>query len=195
MSGSLRESVGKKDAKKNRRSGLVPCVLYGGKEQLHFTLEEKAFNQVIFTPDVFIVKLDINGNTYDSILQDVQYHPVTDHVLHVDFLELQPGKPISVALPIHMKGVSQGVLQGGKLMQKKRKLKVHGLVEHIPESIDVDITNLNVGQSLRVEDISLPNLQLMDAPRDMVATIASTRASTATVPGEAPAEEKKEPIS
>lgn len=173
----------------------MPCVLYGGKEQLHFTLEEKTFNQVIFTPDVFVVKLDINGKNYDSILQDVQYHPVTDYVLHADFLELRPGKPISVALPIHLKGVSKGVLQGGKLMKKKRKLKVHGLVEHIPESIDIDITELNVGQSLRVEDFSLPNLHLMDAPRDMVVTIASTRASTATTPGAAPAKEKTEPES
>jgi large subunit ribosomal protein L25 len=194
MSGSLRESVGKKDAKKTRSSGHLPCVLYGGKEQIHFTVDEQIFTPIIFTPDVYIIKLEIAGKTHDAILQEVQYHPVTDHVLHADFMELQPGKPITVALPLQMKGVPKGVLMGGKLQKKKRKLKVQGLVEHIPEYIEVDVTELNVGQSLRVEDIQLPNLQLTDAPRDMVVTVASSRAAAAPEPGEtAAAIEEKAP--
>jgi large subunit ribosomal protein L25 len=184
MSGSRRESVGKKDAKLNRRTGKIPCVLYGGKEQIHFTVDEKSFDELIFTPHVYITRLDIDGQQFDAILQDVQYHPVTDLVLHADFMELKPGRKVTVALPLQMNGVAKGVLQGGKLMKKKRNLRVHGLPEFIPEHIDVDITELNVGQSIRVENITLDNLQLMDSPRDVVVTVASTRASATGAPGQ-----------
>jgi large subunit ribosomal protein L25 len=191
MSGSRRESVGKKDAKLHRRSGKVPCVLYGGKEQIHFTVDEKNFDELIFTPHVHITTLDIDGQQFEAILQDVQYHPVTDLVLHADFMELKPGKKVTVALPFHLNGIAKGVLQGGKLFKKKRNLRVHGLPEFIPEYIEVDVTELNVGQSVRVENITLENLQLMDAPRDVVVTVASTRVSATGAPGEAAPEAKQ----
>ena len=119
MSGSLRESVGKKDARKNRQQGLVPCVVYGGDEQIHFTLDEKEFGKLIFTPEVYQVSLELGSKTINAILQDVQYHPVTDSVLHVDFLQVLPGKPVVVGLPLKITE-QQGVLRGGKLVSKFR---------------------------------------------------------------------------
>ncbi len=190
MSGSLRESVGKKDAKSHRRSGKIPCVLYGGAEQIHFTVDETSFNELIFTPHVYITQLDIAGRTFTAILQDVQYHPVSDRVLHADFMELKPGKMVTVALPIQVKGVAKGVLAGGKLLKKKRKIRVHGLPEAIPEYIEIDVTDLVVGQAIRVSDISIPDLQLMDSPRDVVATVAITRAVPAGETGAAGAEKE-----
>ena len=117
MSGSLRENVGKKDAKKHRKEGNVPCVLYGGKEQTHFIVTELGFKKLVFTPDVFIVNLNIDGTEYKSILQDVQYHPVTDRVLHADFLEVVPNKPLIVGLPLTFEGTSPGVIRGGKMIK------------------------------------------------------------------------------
>ncbi len=190
MSGSPRESVGKKDAKSHRRSGKIPCVLYGGAEQIHFTVDETSFNELIFTPHVYITQLDIAGRTFTAILQDVQYHPVSDRVLHADFMELKPGKMVTVALPIQVKGVAKGVLAGGKLLKKKRKIRVHGLPEAIPEYIEIDVTDLVVGQAIRVSDISIPDLQLMDSPRDVVATVAITRAVPAGETGAAGAEKE-----
>jgi len=188
MSGSRRESVGKKDAKSHRRSGKIPCVLYGGAEQIHFTVDETSFNELIFTPHVYITQLDIDGQKFNAILQDVQYHPVSDLVLHADFMELKPGRMVTVALPLQVKGVSKGVLAGGKLLKKKRKIRVHGLPDNIPEHIEVDVTELLVGQSIRIADITVPDLQLMDSPRDVLVTVAITRA----VPAGGAAEEGAE---
>ncbi len=191
MSGSRRESVGKKDAKSHRKSGKIPCVLYGGAEQIHFTVDETSFNELIFTPEVYITQLDIDGQKFNVILQDVQYHPVTDRVLHADFMELKPDKAVTVALPVQTKGVAKGVLAGGRLLKKKRKIKVHGLVEFIPEHVEVDVTELIIGQSIRVSDIMIDKLQLMDSPHDVVITVAITRAvpeasSTEEEPEETP---------
>jgi large subunit ribosomal protein L25 len=175
MSGSLRGNVGKKDAKKARKDGMVPCVLYGGKDQLHFLVEEKAFKPVIFTPDAFLINLEVDGKTYDVILQDVQYHPVTDSILHADFMENVAGKAIKISIPILLVGVSKGVLRGGKLTQKFRKLMVKGLVENIPDQIEVDITKLEIGSAIKVSDIKVKNIELLDPPSAMVVTVRTAR--------------------
>lgn len=190
MSGSRRESVGKKDAKSHRRSGKIPCVLYGGAEQIHFTVDETSFNELIFTPQVYITQLEIDGKKFNTILQDVQYHPVSDQVLHADFMELKPGRMVTVALPLQVKGVSKGVLAGGKLLKKKRKIRVHGLPDNIPEYIEVDVTELQVGQAIRIADLTVPDLQLMDSPRDVLVTVAITRAVPAGETGAAGAEKE-----
>ena len=175
MSGSLRENVGKRDAKMNRRLGKIPSVIYGGEKQVHFTVDELAFSKLIFTPEVYIVKLTINGSSYDAILQDVQYHPVSDKVLHIDFLELTPGKPVIISIPIKIKGVSPGILEGGKLIKKKRKLRVQAMLEHLPDFIELDISKLNIGDSIKIKDLDLENLTLLDSPRDMVIAVQVTR--------------------
>lgn len=175
MSGSLRGNVGKKDAKKARKEGKVPCVVYGGKDQVHFMMEEKAFKSILFTPDTFIIELDLEGKKYNVILQDVQYHPVTDLVLHADFLEVIPEKPIRVSIPIKVNGTSKGVLKGGKLTKKFRKLLVKGLVENIPDKIDVDITKLDIGDSIKVSDLKLENIEFLDPKNAMVITVRTAR--------------------
>jgi large subunit ribosomal protein L25 len=179
LSGSLRENVGKKDAKKHRREGNVPCVLYGGKEQVHFVVNDFEFGKIIFTPEVYLVKLEIEGNSTNAILQEVQYHPVTDKVLHADFLVVADDKPITVSLPIKTTGVSPGVLAGGKLVKKMRKLAVKGLVNYIPEVITIDISKMGVPSSIKVKDISIENLTLLDVPSSVVLSVKTARGAVA----------------
>jgi large subunit ribosomal protein L25 len=180
MSGSLRGNVGKKDAKKARKEGMVPCVLYGGKEQVHFVVEEKAFKPILFTPDVFLIKLDVDGKQHDVILQDVQYHPVTDSLLHADFIEVIPEKPIKVSVPVRIIGTSKGVLRGGKLTKKFRKLLVKGLVENLPEKIDVDITKLDIGDAIKISNLKAENIEFLDPPSAMVVTVRTARVVATT---------------
>jgi large subunit ribosomal protein L25 len=148
MSGAPRAHVGKKDAKKQRRDDKVPCVLYGGKEQTHFTLDVVDFKKIIFTPEVFLIQLNIDGKEVNAILQDVQYHPVTDSILHADFLEVIPGKPVVVGIPVEFEGVAPGVLKGGRLVKKVRKIKVKGLIEELPDKIKINISKLDIGNSI-----------------------------------------------
>jgi large subunit ribosomal protein L25 len=175
MSGSPRENVGKKDAKKNRREGKVPCVLYGGKEQVHFTLPEKEFSKIIFTPEVYILKITIDGTEYQAMLQDVQYHPVTDVTLHADFLQLLPGKPVVIGIPIKLTGNAPGVIKGGRLVSKLRKLVVKGLVEDLPEVIEISISKLDLNDSVKVRDLSLANLELMDNSNSEIVGVKTAR--------------------
>ena len=150
LSGSPRENVGKKDAKNLRKQGLVPCVAYGGGEQLHFTLDERDFAKVIFTPDISVVNLTIGDTVIDTLFQDVQYHPVSDKILHADFLWFNIDKPVKTSLPVRAIGVAVGVLKGGSMKQIMRKIAVKAFVKDIPDYIDVDISNRDV---IIVEDI------------------------------------------
>ncbi|HPR57112.1 MAG TPA: 50S ribosomal protein L25/general stress protein Ctc [Bacteroidales bacterium] len=190
MSGSLRENVGKKDAKKQRSEGNVPCVLYGGEKQIHFSLPEKSFKDVIFTPNTYIINLNIAGKNYNSVLKDVQYHPVTDHILHVDFLEIFDNKSVAISVPINLTGTSKGVLRGGKLVRKYRKLKVKGLPKYLPDEIQVDITNLNINESIKVMDLKTENIEFLDPPSSIIAAVKSARA---VAEEEEPAAEPKAP--
>ena len=183
MSGSLRANVGKKDAKMNRADGKVPCVIYGGKEELHFTVNGKDLDTIIFTPYTFLVNLDIDGRKFTATLQDVQYHPVSDKTLHADFLQVTPGKPIVVSLPIRIEGNSPGVLRGGKLIKKFRKLKVKGLAEHMPEEVVINISNLEIEDTIRISDIKIPHIEILEVQSNLVVSVASTRAVEPTTPG------------
>ncbi|MBU3928705.1 MAG: 50S ribosomal protein L25/general stress protein Ctc [Bacteroidetes bacterium] len=175
LSGSLRENVGKKDAKKERRNGNVPCVLYGGKEQVHFSVDAFNFGKIVFTPETFLVELNIDGKVHQALLQDVQYHPVSDSALHADFLEVVEGKTIVSALPVKIVGNSPGVIAGGKLQQKIRKLKVKGLIENLPEEIKVDISTLKIGDSIKVKAVQPENIQLLDTPNSVVVMVKAGR--------------------
>jgi ribosomal protein L25, Ctc-form len=191
ISGSLRENVGKKDAKMNRNKGLVPCVLYGGKEQVHFAVEEKSFKKLIFTPNSYLVSLNINGKEYNATLQDAQYHPVTDSLLHVDFMELVPGKPIVISVPVAFEGTAVGVFKGGRLIKKFRKLKVKALAEHLPDEIKINIEKLDINDSIKISDIALENIELLEPPTAIVVGVRVTRAVEPT-PAEAAAAAKTE---
>ena len=175
MSGSLRENVGKKDAKMNRREGKVPCVLYGGKDQIHFLANDKDFKDIIFTPEVCFIDLAIDGKQYKATLQDVQYHPVSDNILHVDFLEITDGKPIIMYVPIKVTGTSPGVLRGGKLVTKMRRLKVKGMSDVLPDDIKIDINNLEIGDYVKVNNLNVTGVEFLDVPTSIVVTVKSTR--------------------
>ncbi|MEZ5083768.1 MAG: 50S ribosomal protein L25 [Bacteroidales bacterium] len=175
MSGALRAHVGKKDAKRIRREGKVPCVLYGGKEQYHFSMEEKAFKKIIFTPKVYLLKIKIDNKEFDAILQDIQYHPVTDAILHADFLAILPGNPVTIGIPLHFNGNPPGVLAGGKLRKKRTKLLVKGLIQDLPDYIDIDISKLELGDILKVKDVSFPNLEFLEPPGSEVVGVKTAR--------------------
>jgi large subunit ribosomal protein L25 len=175
ISGALRADVGKKDAKKHRKEGNVPCVLYGGEKQIHFVGSEKDFGKIIFTPEAFLVNLVIDGTEYHAILQDIQYHPVTDKILHMDFLQVFDNKPVSIAVPVRFTGTSKGVLRGGKLTKKYRKLMIKALPAYLPDEVVVDITELNIGQAIKVLDLKMENVEFLDVPTSVVATIQTTR--------------------
>jgi large subunit ribosomal protein L25 len=178
LSGSLRANVGKKDAKAMRNAGLVPCVLYGQGSQTHFTIKDIAIEKLVFNPDVFQIELDIEGKKTNAIIQDLQQDPITDKVLHVDFLELDAKKPVKVALPVRLTGASRGVLAGGKLMQVFRRLKVVALPGELPEAIIIDIAKLRIGQSIRVGDLETSGLKFVDAKSAVVVSVKMARGAS-----------------
>lgn len=175
LSGSPRANVGKKDAKAVRNAGGVPCVLYGSGEQTYFSVRDVDIEKIVFSPDVFQVELDIDGTKKKGIIQELQIHPVTDKVLHVDFLELEDGKPVKLGIPITLSGRSKGVLNGGRLQQVFRRLKVKGLPKDIPAAVDIDITNLRIGESRRVSDLDVPGVELLDAQNAVVVSVKMAR--------------------
>jgi large subunit ribosomal protein L25 len=181
ISGSPRANVGKKDANALRNSKLVPCVLYGGKEQVHFSVAEADFKNLIYTPSVNTVNLDIAGNKFHAILQEAQFHRVEDHLLHVDFLEIVAGKPVTMNIPVKTTGTSPGVRAGGKLNKKLKTMKVKGLVEKMPDTIEIAIDKLEIGDSVRVSDIKIDGLTLLNAPNVTVVSVQVTRAVAAEV--------------
>ncbi|HAG15976.1 MAG TPA: 50S ribosomal protein L25 [Bacteroidales bacterium] len=175
MSGSLRENVGKKDAKAQRKAGNVVCVLYGGEGQISFTLPLKKFEKIIFTPDIYVVDLEISGKVYTAILKEVQYHPVTDSILHADFYQVFEDKAVTINIPLKFTGTSPGVIAGGKLVSKIRKIGLKGLIKDIPENVEINISALKVGMSIRIKDINLDNLTLTDNPNNVVVSVNVTR--------------------
>jgi large subunit ribosomal protein L25 len=190
LSGSPRENVGKKDAKARRKAGQVPCVLYGGTEQVHFSVEERAFIPIVFTPEVMFVEIELDGKSFRAILQDIQYHPVTDKILHADFLELHEDKPITMSIPVLTTGVSKGVLRGGKMVIRLRKLPLKALPGHMPDNITLDITNINIGQAIKVKDLSIPDVTILSSPFNTIVNVKTARGVVAAdeeEEGEAPA--------
>lgn len=175
ISGSLRENVGKKDAKSQRAKGLIPAVLYGNKQQKHLLIDEKTINPLIYTPEVKYVELTVGEETHKAIIQELQFHPVSDKLLHVDFLEILDNKPITIEIPILVEGSSPGVLQGGKLSKKARKIKVKGLLEHIPENIKLNISKLNILDSIKVEDVKVDNIDIVEIPSKVLVSVLSSR--------------------
>jgi len=176
LSGTPRACVGKKDAKMHRRANNVPCVLYGGKEQVHFVAEEKALAKVMHTPVAYLFELNLGGKTYNTIVQDVQYHPVTDRMLHVDFMEIIPEKPVVIGVPLKITGIAPGVLRGGRLVKKMRKLLIRALVPHLPDEIHVSIDNLEIGDSIKVSDMTMEHVTFLDPPNSVIIGVRTARA-------------------
>jgi large subunit ribosomal protein L25 len=179
LSGSVRSNVGKKDAKAVRVNGDIPCVIYGTGKQIHFSVKHIDMEKLVYTPDVNIISLEIDGTNYRSIIQDIQFHPVTDKIVHIDFIELQENKRVKVSIPLNLFGRSTGVLSGGKLQQIFKRVKVFALPNDIPASIEVDITKLKIGQSIRIKDINTAALNIINAPNAVVCSVKMARGAVA----------------
>jgi large subunit ribosomal protein L25 len=177
LSGSPRANVGKKDAKAVRNSGSVPCVLYGTGEQIYFSVRHIDIQKIVVSPDVFIIELDIDGTKKTGVIQELQMHPVKDTVQHVDFLELVDNKPVTIGIPVKLVGRSRGVLNGGRLQQVFRRLKVQALPKDLPSEIEIDITPIRIGQSRRVSDVVLPGVTMLDPQNAVVVSVKRARGS------------------
>jgi len=178
-----REVVGKKDAKRLRLEDLVPGVLYGGDEPVHFYAPEKEFKSLIYTPNVYLVDLDIDGTICQSIIKDAQFHPVKEKLLHVDFLRTTADKLVKVELPIKVEGFAKGIRNGGKLKQNLRTLKVKAFVKNLPDYIGINVEDLDLGQSIKVGAIQRENLEFLNAKAIPVISIIATRAAKSVKAG------------
>jgi len=187
LSGSPRANVGKVNATSLRNTGKVPCVLYGGKTQTHFSADETAFRHIIYTPEVCFVEIDINGAKTKAILQEAQYHKISDKLIHADFLEIVAGKPVVMNVPVKLHGQSEGVKAGGKLNFKQRMLKVKGLADKLPGQIDIDITNLTIGKGVSVGDIKIDGVELLNPKNISVVSVNMSRAVVEETPAAAAA--------
>ena len=179
--GFQRANLGKVEAQELRAQGYVPSVLYGGNEQVHFYAPAMLFRTLLFTPDTYNVTLNIEGTLYNAILQDTQYHPVNDALIHADFLQIMPGKEIKVDVPVKLVGASAGVMKGGKMNQKLRKLRVQGLAENIPDYVEVNVTELDLGKSVKVGAVKAENFIILTAASNPIASVEIPRALRGTL--------------
>ena len=184
LSGTRRTQLGKKDSKKLRDQGRVPAVLYGGDENIHFSIERKNLNKAVFTPDVYRIQLDIDGNNHDTIIQSLQFDPVSDNVVHADLLELHPEKPVKVKIPVRTHGIAEGVRTGGRLRVALKDITVIAKPDEIPESIDVNIEKMQVGDYIRIKDLPYSGLEFMRDPDTMIVAIRALGSLQEALPAE-----------
>jgi large subunit ribosomal protein L25 len=175
LTGELRSNLGSKSSRALRNEGKVPCVLYGGSELIHFFIYSPDFKNLVYTPNTYKVQLTIEGKKYQAILQDMQFHPVNEAIIHADFLLVDDQKQVTVSIPVKVTGNSPGVRSGGKLIQKVQRLKVKGLISNIPDSVDVNIDTLDLGQSIKIKQISIPNIDILDSKDNAIVTVKMTR--------------------
>ncbi|RAU83584.1 50S ribosomal protein L25/general stress protein Ctc [Pontibacter arcticus] len=174
--GFKRANLGKAQTKELRNESFVPGVLYGGAEQVHFYAPAILFRDLVYSPEVYEIDLNIEGTHYRAIMQDIQFHPVNEMLLHVDFLELQDDKVVKMDIPVKFVGVSPGVLLGGKLVTKLRKIRIKALPANLPDAIEVDISELELGKSIKVSKIVPQNYEILSNPLAPVATVTVPRA-------------------
>lgn len=184
INGSLRTETGKKATRELRKSDSVPCVLYGiNKDEngnqvaTHFTVTNDGLRNLVYTPHIYVVNLNIDGKVVTAIMKDIQFHPVTDKILHVDFLQIDESNPIVMEVPVKLEGLAEGVKAGGKLALQVRKLKVKALYSAIPERLIVDVTNLGLGKTIKVGELSYEGLQILNAKEAVVCAVKLTRAA------------------
>ena len=175
IKGTKRVGLTKQELKKLRADGKVPCVLYGGKDNVHFSTTALELRDLVYSPSVYTVNLDVNGEQHQAVMQDIQFHPVTDKIQHIDFLLLQNNKPVSIAVPVTVKGSAEGVKQGGKLIQKMRKMQISALPANLPDAIEIDVTTLGIGQAVKVANIQRDNITLLDSPNNIIVAVRTTR--------------------
>ena len=175
IEGQLRTGTGKKAARQIRSQGLVPGVIYGGAQEVNFTAPVLAFKSIVYTSEFQLADVTVDGKSYKCILKDLQFDKVSDHLAHVDFLELVQDKAVIATIPIKFTGVSIGVKEGGKLITKMKALKIKTLPKYLKENIEVDITNLELNGNIRVEDVKEANYEILNSPRIPIASVVMTR--------------------
>ena len=173
----MRNNLGKKESKTLRSLGKIPCVLYGGKENVHFQLEENDLKKLVYTPKVFIVELTIDSTKIKALVKDIQFHPVNDKILHVDFIELVDEKPVNTQVPIILTGNSIGVLNGGKLVKNLRKLSLRAIPKNLPDNISIDITNLKIGDKIYVRDLNYNQFEITTSENSVLVCLLYTSPS------------------
>ncbi len=178
IKGSERESVGKKSTKALRNAGKVPCVVYGGDKPLHFSADERAFQKLVYTPKAHTVVVDLeSGDKIDAVMQDVQFHPVNDKILHVDFYQLFKDKPVTMDIPVILEGNSPGVRNGGRLLFRKRKLTIKALPDNLPDFFNVDISELKIGDNISVESLLSDDFAILHPDSTVVVQVKTARAA------------------
>jgi large subunit ribosomal protein L25 len=194
VSAAKRVDLGKKEAKLSRAAGNVPCVVYGGKTIQHFTVKENALNNLVYTPKVYSVAIDIEGTLINALIKDVQFHPVTDRILHVDFIELVPGQEVNTKIPVVFNGNAIGVMNGGKLRKTLRKLSVRAIPENLPDNVTLEISKMKIGEKIYVRDVEATNFDILTAATAVIVSVKTARGAEeeeeeAEAPADAPAAE------
>jgi len=181
IKGTARLAVGKKSNKALRVQDLVPCVIYGGDKIVHFQAHENEFRKLIYTPKVYQTEIDVDGVVYKAFMQALQFHPVTDKLLHIDFLEIRENVPVKLQIPVRLDGYAKGIQQGGRLKANLRTLKAKGFSKDFPDEIVIDVTELNLSESIRVGDVKVAGIEILNAKSVPVATVVVTRAARAAM--------------
>ncbi len=193
IKGELRTETGKQAAKATRKAGLVPCELYGSKENVHFSVQPQHLKNLVYTPDFYVADIEIDGKVHSAIMKSIQFHPVTEEILHIDFLKLEEGRKIKVEVPIRFSGVAPGVKAGGKLTQKVHRIQLKTTPENLIEQVTLDISKLRLGQSVRVRDIVVGDrIEVLNNPSIPLASVTIPRALKSAGPGEEALEEEAE---
>jgi len=177
LKGDARVGSGKKATKALRSEGKVPCVVYGKNGNSHFGVYEYDFKNLVYTPNTYLVQLVLENGKKLAKLQDIQFHPVSEAIIHADFMEVSPDVPLTIAIPINVTGNAPGVRAGGKIMIKIRKLLVKGLIKDLPDAIEINVDKMEIGHNIRVSDVAIEGVELLDTKANSVVTCAATRAS------------------
>ena len=206
LEGNVRDQFGSTQSQRLRRENLVPCVIYGGSETVNFHAPYNTFQKIVYNPEFFTIKITVDGKEYNTIIKEAQFHPVTDKIMHIDFLELNPGRKVTAEIPVKLVGQSVGVKEGGKLIQKIYKMKIKAYPQDLIEQIEVKVENLDKGKSIRVADVKLENIEILNSSHNPIASVEIPRAAAVTdtaaagaapaaaakpAAGAKPAEEKK----
>ncbi len=195
LNGTLRTELGKKATKKVRKEESIPCILYGNGEPIHFMANAKEYGHIVYTPSVYLLNINIEGTVHQAIIQAIQFHPVSDLILHMDFLRVLPGQPVSVSIPVQLEGFAKGVQQGGKLKTEMKRVKIRGEATKLPDALILDVTELEVGQTIKVRDLKYDDFTILDPKNAVIVSLKTTRAvkgavGTEEAPAAAPAAKK-----
>lgn len=179
LKGEIRKDLGKKATKQVRKNEMVPCVIYGSEQPIHFAAHENEFKNLVYSPNVYLVNLNLDGKIYTAIMKDIQFHPVSDKILHVDFYFTSEDKPVIIEIPVKLHGFAEGVKAGGKLQLDIRKLRVKALPKYLPDSLDIQIDDLGLGKTIKVSQLNFENLDILNAANAVVVSVRLTRAARA----------------